>query len=74
MSTFTIPPALQAIGDLIGRYAAVAKAAWHARASITPLERTPLERQFLPAALELMETPAPALARAVVLTIVSAPP
>ena len=72
MTTFTLPPILQAIGDLIGRYAAVAKAAWQARTAITPQERTPLERQFLPAALELMETPAPALARAVVLTIVSA--
>ena len=66
------PLALQAAGGLIARYARVAKAAWDVRASITPKERTSLERQFLPAALEIIETPAPALARAVVFTIVSA--
>ena len=37
-----------------------------------PQERTSLERQFLPAALEIIDTPAPALARAVVFTIVTA--
>ena len=38
----------------------------------TPLERTPLERQFLPAALEIIDTPAPALPRAIILTISAA--
>lgn len=34
--------------------------------------RTPLEREFLPAALEILETPAPALPRAIMLAIVAA--
>jgi hemolysin D len=67
MSTLT----LKAFGDLLARYAQVAKAAWAIRADITPKERTSLERQFLPAALEIIDTPAPALARAVVFTIVT---
>jgi hemolysin D len=62
----------QAYGDILARYARVFKAAWSARASLTPKNRTPLERQFLPAALEIIETPAPALPRAIIATIVTA--
>ena len=39
---------------------------------MTPKQRPPLERQFLPAALEIIETPAPALPRAIIATIVAA--
>ncbi len=62
----------QAYGDILARYVRVFKAAWSARASLTPKQRTPLERQFLPAALEIIETPAPALPRAIIATIVTA--
>lgn len=57
---------------LLGRYAAAFKDAWLARAARAIPERTPLERQFLPATLELIETPAPALARAIIWTIIAA--
>ena len=65
---------IQAYGDIGTRYARVFKAAWRARASLTPKQRTPLERQFLPAALEIIETSAlaPALPRAIIATIVAA--
>ena len=60
-------------GDLLAtRYARVFKAAWNTRAQLTPKPRTPLELQFLPAALEIIDTPAPALPRAIILTIASA--
>ncbi len=67
-------PALQitAFGDLLARYARVFSAAWGQRDQLTPKARTPLERQFLPAALEIIETPAPALPRAIIATIVTA--
>ena len=58
-------------GDLLHRYASVLRAAWAARAALTPAKREPLERQFLPAALEIIETPAPALAHALTWTIVT---
>jgi hemolysin D len=64
--------ALQSCGELCSRYARVVKAAWTARHELASLDRTPLERQFLPAALEAVETPAPALPRAVMWTIVAA--
>ncbi len=54
------------------RYAAAFATAWKARAQLAPLRRTPLELQFLPAVLELTETPAPALPRAIMATIVLA--
>ena len=38
----------------------------------TPQKRTPLERRFFPAALEIIDTPAPALPRAIVLTVACA--
>jgi len=42
------------------------------RQELSAAERTPLERQFLPAALEIMETPAPALPRAILWTMIAA--
>jgi hemolysin D len=63
---------LHALTGLFARYARVTKEAWHARRELTQAERTPLERQFLPAALEIVDTPAPALPRAVLWTIVGA--
>ena len=51
---------LSASGQLLHRYASVLRASWAARAALTPAKREPLERQFLPAALEIIETPAPA--------------
>ena len=62
---------LQAFAGLFARYARVTKEAWAARSEQTQAERTPLERQFLPAALEIVDTPAPALPRAVLWTIVA---
>ena len=56
---------------LLGRYLRVARASWSARNS-PATARSPLERQFLPAALEILDTPAPALPRAVAYTIVAA--
>ena len=64
--------ALQARFDILARYARVLKAAWGARKTLTPKHRTPLERQFLPANLEITDTPAPALPRAIIATIVTA--
>lgn len=64
--------ALQFASELFLRYARVLKAAWGARQKLAYAERSPLERQFLPAALELLETPAPAMPRAVMWTIIAA--
>lgn len=64
--------AIQSFTDLISRYARVLKGAWSARDQLTPKVRMPLERQFLPAALEILETPAPALPRAIIWVIVAA--
>jgi hemolysin D len=58
--------------ELAARYGRVLKASWGARDQLGAAERTPLERQFLPAALELIETPAPALPRAIIWTILAA--
>jgi hemolysin D len=63
---------LQAASELFSRYARVFKASWAARNELAYAERTALERQFLPAALELLETPAPALPRAMMWTIAAA--
>jgi hemolysin D len=48
---------LQAFGDLISRYAAIFRHVWKERKSLDPHPRLPHEAQFLPAALELQETP-----------------
>lgn len=63
---------LQIIPELVTRYARVFKASWNVRHELASAERTPLERQFLPAALEIVETPAPALPRAILWTILAA--
>ncbi len=56
---------------LAQRYAQVLSTAWRARAELTPARREPLERQFLPATLEIIETPAPALAHGLIWSIVA---
>lgn len=56
---------------LLGHYWRTARTAWSTRNN-PALVRTPLERQFLPAALEILETPAPALPRAIVWAIMTA--
>lgn len=48
---------LQAFGDLIARYAAIFRHVWKERQSLDPHPRLPHEAEFLPAALELQETP-----------------
>ncbi|WP_436859015.1 HlyD family type I secretion periplasmic adaptor subunit [Citrobacter tructae] len=48
---------LRAVGDLFQHYATVVKAVWKERAKLEVPERTSDERQFLPAHLELVETP-----------------
>ncbi len=48
---------LHAVLDLLKRYAAVFRHAWHERRNLDPRPRLPHEAQFLPAALELQETP-----------------
>jgi hemolysin D len=64
--------ALVAFPALLGRYGQVLAAAWKERQSLAPSEHNTLERQFLPAALEIIETPSPALPRVVMWTIVVA--
>ncbi len=70
MTTLTLR--LATMSDLLARYARVFRAAWGHREQLTPKARTPLERQFLPAALEIIDTPAPALPRAIIATLVAA--
>lgn len=53
----------QATLELFRRYAAVFRHAWHERANLDPRPRLQHETQFLPAALELQETPASAAPR-----------
>ncbi len=48
---------LQATLDLLRRYAAIFRHVWNERANLDPAPRLPHEAQFLPAALELQETP-----------------
>jgi hemolysin D len=55
---------------LLTRYLRVFGASWAARDQLAPSARTPLERQFLPAALEILDTPAPALPRAIIWTVI----
>ncbi|WP_240601737.1 HlyD family type I secretion periplasmic adaptor subunit [Oleiagrimonas sp. MCCC 1A03011] len=49
---------MEAFLDVLRRYGAVFRAAWRERKSLVPVERTNDERAFLPAHLELMESPA----------------
>lgn len=55
---------LQALLDLLKRYGAVFRHVWRERANLDPRPRLPHEAQFLPAALELQETPVSPLPRA----------
>lgn len=55
---------LQALLDLLKRYGAVFHHVWRERANLDPRPRLPHEAQFLPAALELQETPVSPLPRA----------
>ncbi|SIT42316.1 Type I secretion system membrane fusion protein [Paraburkholderia ribeironis] len=48
---------MQALGDLLARYAAVFRSAWNIRHQLDAPERTSHELAFLPAQLELVETP-----------------
>lgn len=48
---------LQAWGELLQRYGAIAGHAWQQRAAMEAVKRLPHEAQFLPAALSLQETP-----------------
>lgn len=64
--------AIESLAQLLGRYARVITAAWASRNQLASKDRTALERQFLPAALEILETPAPVLPRAIIWTIVLA--
>lgn len=48
---------LQALREFIGRYAQVFKAAWSVRATLDPPKRSQDETAFLPAHLELTDTP-----------------
>ena len=48
---------LQAFHDLLKRYAAIFSHVWKLRRELDPPQRLPHEAQFLPAALELQETP-----------------
>ena len=48
---------LDTLPDLLARYGRVFRAAWDERGQLTPRVRTPLARQFLAAALEIIETP-----------------
>lgn len=50
-------PGLHAAVDLLKRYAAAFRHAWRDRKNLDPRPRSPDEAQFLPAALELQETP-----------------
>jgi hemolysin D len=60
------------IPALFARYWQVLGAAWSQRKDLQAPARNPLERQFLPAALELIETPAPAAPRAIMWALVAA--
>lgn len=51
------------LGDFATRYIAVLKAAWRNRHALDPLQRDADERAFLPAHLELVETPTSPAAR-----------
>jgi len=67
MNAATIP----SFFGLLGRFFRVARIAWSTSDS-SARPRTSLEREFLPAALEILESPAPALPRAILWTIVIA--
>lgn len=63
---------IEAVAGLLGKYVRVLRASWRARREIAPPRRLALERQFLPAALELQESPPSALPRAILWTLIAA--
>ena len=60
-----------AVFDLLKRYRAVFSFAWRNRKSLEPPERLPFEAQFLPAALELQDTPVSPAPRIVMWLIIA---
>jgi hemolysin D len=60
---------LGAAGDLVARYGRVIQGSWRERADRDGPKRIPLERQFLPATLEILDTPAPAAPRVLIWVI-----
>ncbi|QID18142.1 HlyD family type I secretion periplasmic adaptor subunit [Nitrogeniibacter mangrovi] len=62
----------QAALDLLGRYRRVFAAAWKVRKDMTPHPRGALEREFLPAALELQDTPPSPLPRVILWPLIAA--
>ncbi|BAO29609.1 HlyD family type I secretion periplasmic adaptor subunit [Sulfuritalea hydrogenivorans] len=62
---------LQATLDLLKRYAAIFSHVWKIRKDLDPPHRLPHEAQFLPAALELQETPVSAAPRIVAWLLMS---
>lgn len=58
--------------DLLGKYRRVFSAAWQVRRQMTPPRRGALEREFLPAALELQDTPPNPLPRVILWTLMAA--
>lgn len=62
----------QATLDLLGHYRRVFAAAWKIRDTMAPSNRGAMEREFLPAALELQDTPPSPLPRALLWTLIAA--
>lgn len=60
----------QAVRELMGRYGAVVGYSWARRKESEPPRRLPHERQFLPAALALQETPVHPAPRAVMWVLI----
>ena len=56
----------QATGDLLRRYARVLLSSWRQRKAMAAPARDALARQFLPAVLEIQESPPHPLGRALV--------
>ncbi|ATE61106.1 HlyD family type I secretion periplasmic adaptor subunit [Thauera sinica] len=65
-------PTLEAALDLLARYKRVFAAAWNVRHQLAPTPRGALEREFLPAALELQDTPPSPLPRVLMWTLIIA--
>lgn len=62
---------LSAIGEFFGRYAQVFKAAWSVRATLDPPRRSEDELAFLPAHLELTDSPASPASRWIMRAIIA---
>jgi hemolysin D len=62
---------LQALRDLLGRYAQVFAYAWRERSNTSCVEREPHELEFLPDALALQETPVSPLPRMTMWILIS---